>query len=53
MVTVAYLPSFGELIAVLQQGKMSVEDAQKVQSCSYLPSVINFLLWCAGNRDLY
>jgi len=30
MVTVAYLPSFGELIAVLQQGKMTVKDAQKV-----------------------
>ncbi|XP_065897915.1 exosome complex component MTR3-like [Dysidea avara] len=34
MVTIAYLPSFDELIAVLQQGKMTVEDAQKaIENC--------------------
>ena len=30
MVTVAYLPTFNELIAVLQLGKMTAEEVQKV-----------------------
>jgi len=45
MVTIAYLPSFGELIAVLQQGKITVEDAQKV----HLTANFQTLLYYVGN----
>ena len=52
MVTIAYLPSFDELIAVLQQGKMTVEDAQKVHLTVAKFSVVKTFYY-VGNRELY
>lgn len=50
MVTVAYLPTFNELIAVSQLGKMTAEEVQKVLVvilCSqYIPIVTQAIEIC-------